>query len=162
MAGKETPIPAAIWEQVHRYFNRDDLKWWAAAESLAARPYTRVYEWLASRYRVHIGTNDDSAGDWFILADHPDEITVSLSWVGPWAYVWSRVDGLPRADPEIDSYLASEGFTYLGVELLSALVDHWGEANAAPLYSFLFQSETDLPWDLYASRDDARADGVGD
>jgi hypothetical protein len=88
--------------------------------------------------------NSDLGWVWWFRCN--DQIlSLRLSFVGEFALLLDS-QKRPVSVPQVLDLLVNEGLVVLSREQLEVTIDLWGPEFEAPLYEYLFQYDTELPW----------------
>jgi hypothetical protein len=81
----------------------------------------------------------------YALADHPSEVTLRLSMVGPYAVLLGPSGDVSHAQ-DVAEIVQAAGFQVLGRNVLEIPVTVWSPEAAGSIYEFLFEFDQGLPW----------------
>lgn len=149
-----SPLPSGIDEMLtQRYGHGPYPDYGFILEEISRDPYGNIRRSLEGKYRVLDLTDPNSDASFvYVLIGHPEELTVRLSLVGPFAVLLS-----PRrsrstafrevvADAWVEAILSIEGVSVLGKAVLGEQVSLCPSVTVS-LYEALFEFDSGLPWD---------------
>jgi hypothetical protein len=146
-SGDQVTFPSAMRELVIRYFGEGPVPDFSRTPAILSRdPYKNVAVSFSRLGEVSDITSVDSdLGFVYAIAGHPDNPTIRLSVVGPYALVTNEV-GKVIYPPDVVDLVRREGFVFVDRDVLERPFTYWAPAFVAPLYEFIFEFDEGFPW----------------